>query len=240
MNGSNTIVLGVAVLALGGASIVFGATMTGAIRMTEVAPASGGLTSSSSRSDGGEPGATGPYPRVTDIELLEAVNNDLFQPDRLPALERYQFLSTSVPTPQQGEEPRGRRGPELRVVGSAVMGEAAVALVQVEDSVPVAVLLGERIEGYVLAQVGAESATLVGLDETLTLPVVEPLPVGRASAGPAQLQINSRDLEGFQSRMQEVLRAQMMNERAQMMNRSVPLRESNPSRRGGRGGGGRT
>ncbi len=238
MNGFSRIPIALAVLSLGGASVVFGATLMEAIRVQEVVPAPGGppALGSSEGVDGGL--APGPYPGVAETELLEAVNQDLFRPLRRPGLERYRFPSEAVAPIETRQEASGRRGPELRVVGSAIMGEAAVALVQVEDSIPVSVALGERIQGYTLARVTPESATLVGSDETLILPVMESIRVGQASTGPVQLQISSRDMERFQNRMQEVLRAQMMNERAQMMNRGIPLRETNPQRRGGRGGGG--
>jgi hypothetical protein len=173
----------------------------------------------------------GVYPRVTETEILEAVNRDLFQPDRLPPLERYQLPSERVARSVAQQDPRRRRGPELRVVGSAVMGDLALALVQVDDSIPLAVLLGESVEGYILAAVDQEGAVLVGETETLTLPVVAPLPTSGRRAGDVQIQIDQRNLEAMQERVQQLLRGQMMN-------RGFPPGVANPPGRGGRGGGG--
>jgi predicted membrane GTPase involved in stress response len=91
------------------------------------------------------------------------------------------------------------------------MGDLALALIQVDDSVPLAVLLGESVGGYTLAAVDQESATLTSLSETLTLPVVEPVLAGRSLGEPVQIQIDPRNLDQFRGRMQEVLRRQMPN-----------------------------
>jgi len=105
------------------------------------------------------------------------------------------------------------------------MGDLAVALVQVDDSIPVALRLGESIEGYTLVAVDQEGATLQGEAETLTLPVVQPLASPGIRSGDAPMQVGPRNLEAMQGRVQELLRSQMMNQRGQGGNR-------------GRGGGG--
>lgn len=182
----------------------------------------------------------GLYPRVTETELLEAVNQDLFQPDRAPPLERYELPGERVARAVVQQDPRRRRGPEFRVVGSAIMGDLALALVQVDDSIPLALLLGESVEGYTLAAVDQEGAILVGESGTLTLPVVAPLPTGRSQATGVQIQIDQRNLEAMQERVQQMLRNQLLGERGLMMNRGVqvPPGGANPPGRGGRGGGG--
>lgn len=213
MNGFGKIPLGTAILALLSATVLFGATLTEAVRVGEYEPLSEAPAASGMEEEGDVSGPSRPYPRTTEAELLEAVNQDLFQPDRTPPLERYRFPSDGVVTPADPQQTRGRRGRELRVVGSATMGEKAVALVQVDDSVPLVLFLGESVEGYTLASVAPESATLVSPDETLILPVVEPVLGRQAGQGQVQAQINPTDLEQFRARMQEVLRAQRMNER---------------------------
>jgi hypothetical protein len=184
-------------------------------------------------------GGSGPrggtlYPRASDREILEAVNQDVFMPNRRPPLERYQLPGRGpVALPQEEQDPRRQRGPEIRVVGSAVSEGMAVALIQIGDSIPLALSLGEEVEGYVLSAVDEETATLVGESETLTLPVVPPLISARAvsvgpQVGPRGANLDRESIQALQERVQQLLREQMMNARRQ-----------NPNR-GGRGGGGRS
>ena len=85
-----------------------------------------------------------------------------------------------------------------------MMGDLALALVQVEDTIPVVLMVGESIEGYTLASVDAESATLVGASGMLTLPVMEPLrgrerSSERGQANNRAIQMNTEALrEAFQ------------------------------------------
>ncbi len=164
-----------------------------------------------------------PYPGTSDEEILEAVNQDVFMPQRTPPLARYQLPGERMVSAVQDEpDPRRRRGPDIRVVGSGYAGGRALALIQVDDSLPIAVLLGEEVDGYVLAAVDEDGATLIGELETLELPVVASLETGRSlTSGP-----DPQSVEAMQERVQQILRAQMMNARRQ-----------NPNR-GGRGGGG--
>lgn len=215
MIGVEKVSAGAAGLVLATSVVILGATVTNAVRVAEPGagperlPAAVAPGSDSAADRGSE--HLGPYPRVTQDELLDAVNQDLFQPGRLPPPERYQLPGERVAGPVDQADPRRRRGPVLRVVGSAVMGEMALALIQVDDSVPLAVLLGESVEGYTLASVDQESATLTSLTETLTLPVVEPLMTGRSPGEAVQIQVDPRNIEQFRGRMQEVLRRQMTN-----------------------------
>jgi len=202
-------------LVLATAMVGFGATLTDAVRVDEP---EGGLetpfTTGSVEEESGPGAASGPlspYPRISQTELLDAVNQDVFQPGRVPSPEAYRLPGERMAGPVIQQDPRRRRGPELRVVGSAVMGDLALALIQVDDSVPLAVLLGESVGGYTLAAVDQESATLTSLSETLTLPVVEPVLAGRSLGEPVQIQIDPRNLDQFRGRMQEVLRRQMPN-----------------------------
>jgi hypothetical protein len=151
------------------------------------------------------------YPGVTAEEIREAVGQDLFRPDRMPPPQPYLFpTERTVAAPERQEE--RRRGPELRVVGAAVMGEGGMALVQVGDTFPLALMVGETVEGYVLASVDADFATLVREEETLTLPVVEPLTrgaSGSARAGSQRGQVDQRGMEQLQQRVQDMLRGMM-------------------------------
>ncbi len=177
------------------------AAEVGSAQVTPTAGAPGG----EARAQGSLPGT--PYPGVTQNEILEAVNLDLFKPDRTPPLMPYLLPGERpVAAPQRQEE--RRRGPELRVVGAAVMGEGGMALVQVGDTFPLALRVGESVEGYVLASVDGEFATLVREEETLTLPVVEPVRVGSSSSS-RQANPRGQAEQQIQERFQDMLRGIM-------------------------------
>lgn len=226
-------------------AVTFGATVVGALRVeesplavaaagpgqeapvadpTQVASQEQGAETAPGES-GGRPGVSGMeslsgivYPRVTEDEILEAVNHDPFQPDRTPLPERYRLPSEQVEPVTAARDDRRQRGPDLRVVGAAIMGDnLALAMVQVDDSVPLALLLGESVVGYTLAAVDGESATLVSEDETLTLPVVEPIHSASSDSRSARgrAQSNARDMEALQSRVQEMIR-NLQQQRGQM------------------------
>jgi hypothetical protein len=202
MRGTGGVISGLAVSFLVGAGVVFGATMVDALRVddfyeatalvgreegTPVSPPGAvGLLSSAPEFGGVEPPFHGSvqgdaYPRVTGDEILEAVNQDLFQPSRTPSPQRYLLPSERTTATAPRPDPR-RRGPELRLVGAAVGAEMGVAMIQVGDGAPMALLTGEFVEGYRLAAVGAESAILEGDMEVLTLPLMDQLARGRTTA----------------------------------------------------------
>jgi hypothetical protein len=122
------------------------------------------------------------------------------------------------------------------------MGETALALVQVDDSIPLALWVGETIEGYTLASVEPEMATLVGADGTLTLPVEEPVLRDQPRTGPREVRIEGRDLEALQGRVQDMLRNQFLMQRGGPQGRlmETPSQDRSPAARRGRGGGGQS
>ena len=216
-------------------AVVFGATVVDAFRVEALPPGPAASQSpaedmagpealppevaraaeavASSGEAGGEsrlPGTV--YPRVTGTEILAAVNNDVFRADRTPTLERYLLPGERPdPTPQRQND-RRQRGPELRVVGAALMGDRALALIQVGDTLPIVLMVGESVEGYRLASVDAEGATLVMDEEILTLPVTEPLRSGGSSdsrdsrRGTSQADRNEQAIDALQQRVQQMLR----------------------------------
>ncbi len=117
-------------------------------------------------------------PRLPRIELERAVNQDPFQPDRRAPAQRYVLPGQSRVFAPVEREPTPR--PSFRVVGAARIGQGGLALVQVDDGdVPIAVSVGESIEGYRLASVTEEGATFEGATSTAdgsswALSVVEP------------------------------------------------------------------
>lgn len=173
--------LGIAGLVFAGSAVVFGATVVDAVWVEEV-PGSSEPASEMETPDAAGPVAVATqasfqgiiYPRVTNNEILDAVNQDIFQPDRTPPVERYLLPSERVATVQNSSDDRRRREPNLRIVGTAIAGDLAIALVQVGDSIPFVVLLGEEVDGYMVAAVNEESVTLTGDGSEFTFAVVEP------------------------------------------------------------------
>ena len=147
-----------------------------------------------------------PYPRVSHDEILAAVNHDVFQPHRTPPAERYRLPNERREAGTPSRNDRRRRRPDLRVVGTAIAGDRALALVQPEDSVPFSVLLGEEVEGFLMAAVTEESVTFVRDGNVFQFPVVEP-ERGRSSRD------RSRDDRG--QRRSEEAAARALSERVQ-------------------------
>lgn len=194
------------------------------------------------------------YPGVSEDEILGAINQDLFQPDRTPPLERYLLPSERMAPVRDSRDDRRRREPSLRIVGTAIAGDRAIAMVQPEDSIPYAVLLGEVVDGYTLTAITHESVTLVRDDTEFIYPVMEP-DRGRSS----NRNENSRDRadteaaaralsERAQLLMQNLQRGQMMRGGGGQLPQRIEI-QGNPfttdpnvriaiPARGGRGGGG--
>jgi hypothetical protein len=195
MRGTGGVSFGLAASVLVGAGVVFGATMVDAIRVDAALEAVGGVVTGdaalsplSAQELGADPNPGYPgsvwggegmprgalYPRVTGDEILDAVNQDPFQPSRTPSPQRYLLPSErSIPTATRSD-PR-RRGPELRLVGAALGAGRGVAMIQVGDGAPLALVPGEFVEGYRLAAVDVESAIMEGEAEILTLSLMAQL-----------------------------------------------------------------
>jgi len=165
------------------------------------------------------------YPNVSNDEILVAVNQDLFQPDRTPPLERY-LLPGQRPSVEQSSGREQRiRWPDIRVVGTAITGDLALAMVQPDDSIPFAVLEGEMVEGYTVAEVSEEFVTLAMGDAQFTYPVTEPQ-AGRGVS--REQQALEQQLRGRGDLSEAQVRA--ITER---MQQAIRMRGQ-----GGRGGGG--
>jgi hypothetical protein len=247
---------GIAGLGFAASAVVFGATLVDAVRVEEVPVSFEPAVTWDSVPElavlDRMPQTLEPenaYPRVTNNEILDAVNQDLFQPDRTPPLERYLLPSERADPVQGARDNRRQREPNLRVVGTAIAGDLAIALVQLEDSIPFAMVLGEEVDGYLLAAVDEESATLTGDGAEFVLPVVEP----QRSASANSRDRNARGAEAaqeaaaaLQERVQQMLqgmgRGQMQRGGAtemglpvsiQLQGRDVPIRIVRPGGGGG-------
>jgi hypothetical protein len=120
--------------------------------------------------------ADGPAARVPSEGVLEmeslalAVDHDPFMPDRSRAAS-YRLPGEFVERPVVEREPEPDP-PPFRVVGTAQVGGAGIALVQVENSTaPEIVKVGESLFGYRLQRVETEAATLVGQGQSFRLAV---------------------------------------------------------------------
>jgi hypothetical protein len=155
------------------------------------------------------------YPQVSNGELLQAVNGDLFQPDRTPPMERYLLPSEREASAPVSRNNRRRSEPDLRIVGTAIAGDLALAMVQPDDSIPFAVLLGETVDGFMLAAIDEESVTLTRDGDEFIYPVREPQR-GRSSSNRDR---NARDRAAVAEEA-----AQAMSERVQQMLRQLQQR----------------
>ncbi len=212
--------IGVAALVFLTSAVAFGVAVVDAVRVQDVQalsvpPSQPEEAAPLKESQVGVQVAQGPersfradaYPLVTNDEILEAVNRDLFLSDRTPLLDRYLLPNERMGSATGSRNDRRQREPNVRIVGTAISGDRAVALVQVDDEAPFAVLLGEDVDGYLVAAVDAEGVTLTGEGGEFTYPVVEPQTARNS---------NSRDRNSRnQAASEDVARA--LTERVQQM-----------------------
>jgi hypothetical protein len=149
---------------------------------------------------------------LTEKALGLAADHDPFQPDRIRPAERYRLPGDIEPAAASGPEPPP--APPFRVIGTAVTSTGGLAVVQVEETTPRVVAMGESLLGYTLESVDPESATLVGQGRSLTLPVTKQAPPpapreARAARGRAGAAQNARDPAAREAQMMEMLRRQM-------------------------------
>jgi hypothetical protein len=242
--GGTTVI--VAALVFGVSAVLFGATVVDAVWVDPPAEGSPGTMSPAASQEAGSSGGPvtdapdptlpaeetaaprfatptqgGVYPKVTEREILDAVNQDLFQPDRTPSLTPYLLPSERPEPARESRNNRRQRRPDLRLVGTALAGDLSFALIQLEDSLPVLFALGETVEGYTLASVTEESITLATEDAQFTYPVMEP---DRGRGSNDRNDRNARDrtgtaereIQAMQQRLQQALRG--LNQRGARMN----------------------
>jgi hypothetical protein len=262
--GGTTVIL--AALVFLASAVAFGASVFSAVRVGEV-PGSALDGSGDVESPGEEPLApTAPsegapteptvrvaasagrlppgsrYPQVTNHELLQAVNEDLFQPDRTPPLERYLLPSEREAPASTSRNNRRRQEPDLRIVGTAIAGDMALAMVQPDDSIPFAVLLGESVDGFLLAAIHEESVTLTRDGDEFVYPVREPQRSGNSGSrdrNARNREITEEASRALSERVQQVLRQLQQRGGGTVQGQPVQLRFS-PNvdliQRGGQGG----
>lgn len=132
------------------------------------------------------PAASGP---LTRDALMLAVENDPFQETRQRPPERYRMPGDPI---EDAGPPPPPPPPPFQVLGIAQLAEGGLAVMQIEDSPPRVLSVGESLFGYTLERVEGEVATMSGQGRTLTLTVAQaaPNPPGEEAAR------SSRDRRG--------------------------------------------
>jgi hypothetical protein len=163
------------------------------------------------------------------------VSRDPFQPDRRAPAQRYVLPGQRSVFAEVETEPTP--APSFRVVGSARIGRGGLALVQVDDGeMPIAVSVGESIEGYRLVSVTEEGATLMADGDSWVLSVVEPAEERRSNNNRGNNNNRSNNNRGGNNNDQAVERA--VQERVQqMIQQGLQIFGGVGGRIGGRGGG---
>jgi hypothetical protein len=147
---------------------------------------------------------------VSNDALQEAVENDLFQPERQGLSERYRLPSDFVAESPREREPG--QGPDFRVVGSAVLTGNSFALLQSDDDPPYAVRVGETFRGYRVTTVDSEWVTVTGSAGQVTIPVQAAVVAsGNGNGGRDQRSRNQNqnqnDERAIRQRLEEAQRA---------------------------------
>lgn len=152
-----------------------------------------------------------PSEGVLGMESLAlAVDHDPFMPDRRRA-SPYRLPGELVEQPviTRREEPDP---PPFRVIGTAQVGDAGIALIEVENTdYPEVVKVGESLLGYRLQRVETEAATVVGQGQTVRLAVE------RGEATPAREERSGRNSRGRNTNAQLEAAAERMQQIVQQL-----------------------
>jgi hypothetical protein len=202
------------------ASLLCLVALARALTVEPVAPAAPvmlGVASGAEIDADDAPPARVPSEGVLDREALAlAVDHDPFMPDRRRAAP-YRLPGETVERPVvvRSEEPDP---PPFRVIGTAQIGDAGIALVEVENSpAPEVVKVGESLFGYRLQRVETEAATMVGQGQTVRLAV---------ERGEIEPQRGSNDRNNRNSRNNRNTEQQLDRARAvleQLRERGLPI-----------------
>jgi hypothetical protein len=146
-------------------------------------------------------------------ELLAALDNDPFQPDRRRAPVRYR-LPGDVDPPPPPPPPAPPPVPDFRVAGTAVAPEGGFAVMRIGEGQTRVLAVGEYMAGYRLERVSAGSVIMKNDAHEVTVSVPGPsasvaaarpaAPPGRAPA-PAQRPQQSREMSVEQAAMLNAL-----------------------------------
>jgi hypothetical protein len=115
-------------------------------------------------------------------DIMVAVEHDPFRENRQRPNERYRLPGEEIP--EEPPPPPIPPAPPFRVLGTVMMPEGGVALLQVQETPPRVYKQGETVFGYTLARVGQGTATMEGPGRTVTLRVEDP-PQNRGGRGRA-------------------------------------------------------
>jgi hypothetical protein len=158
------------------AAIVLGVTLTRAMTLdveTESSPSVAESPVVETESGSGDTAPRVPSAGRLDSEAIRlAVDNDPFQPERRRA-EAYMMPGERI---EPEEPPELPPPPPFRLLGTAETDAGGIAVMQVEDSDPKILGLGESMMGYRLDQIEGNMATLFGQGRTLTITVADASP----------------------------------------------------------------
>jgi hypothetical protein len=148
-----------AALLLAAAVLVFGASLARALGGPDVQPPPADTPGTPSHVPAVEAAPDGEALPVS--ALLLAVDHDPFRPERQRAPERYllpgETLPEAPPPPPAPPAP-----PPFRLVGTVVTPEGGLAMLQLENSTPRMLAMGESMLGYTVTRVTSEGAVLEG------------------------------------------------------------------------------
>ena len=173
------------VTALAGAALLFAYALARAVTVepTEVADAPADAVPTPVPPD--EPMTEARVPsesRLTSDALRLAVDNDPFQADRRPP-QPYRMPGDAIEIEPSRPMVEAPPPPPFRLLGTISVPGSGLALMQVEETTPLVVNVGEVVMGYTLQSVDMTGATLASrTGEELRLAVAPPSPTGAERA----------------------------------------------------------
>jgi hypothetical protein len=187
-----------ALLALG--VLVFGASIARAVNVdmpavpaADDAPAALPVGGEGAGGDAAEPPADAALPYEA---LMLAADHDPFRADRQRAPQRYLLPGESLPEPEP-PPPGPPPPPPFRLVGTAVTPGGGLAMLQLENTPPRMVAMGESLLGYTVARVSDEGAVLEGPQgQRLSLLIARAVPPGADARAAASGRAPGRGAQG--------------------------------------------
>lgn len=136
---------------------------------------------------------------LTMEALMLAVENDPFTPERTRAAERYRLPGDVDPEPPP-PPPEPPPVPEFLLSGTVVTSDGGLALIQVGESEPRMLALGDALEGYRLVSVTASGAVMSNEERQLQLRVPSPARVAQVADGGRGNDRNARNERNVRGR----------------------------------------
>jgi hypothetical protein len=114
-------------------------------------------------------------PEVISMNAVnEAVAVDPFSPDRRPSDTPYKLPTDPAPAPPPPPPPAPPSIPGFKLVGTTQTTTGSIALIQVDNSTPKVVAVGDALSGFVVQRIERTSATLAQGDRRVDLTLQQP------------------------------------------------------------------